>query len=141
MKAILIGLGATALMDLWHLALRRGFGVASLDYCVLGRLLRQSRDCLVGWTAHYATGVSLALAFVAVAPVRWVEQPTLARALLFGASTVMLPLFILQPALGLGVAASKAPRPWLARARSLATHLVFGAGLYVVALLLDAACP
>ena len=139
MRAIVIGIGATALMDLWHLALRRGFGVVSLDYCVLGRLLRQSRDCVVGWTAHYVIGISLAIAFVVIAPVSWPQRPTLAPALLFGAGTVVLPLFILQPALGLGVAASKAPRPWLARARSLATHLVFGAGLYVVALLLDAA--
>jgi hypothetical protein len=40
----------------------------------------------------------------------------------------------MQPSLGLGIAASKAPRPNQARLKSLATHTVFGAGLYLWAL-------
>lgn len=133
MKAIVIGLGATALMDLWHLVLRRGFGVASLNYCVLGRLMRLSRECLAGWTAHYAIGVTLAMAFIYLVPER-----TLASALLFGGITVVLPFLILQPALGLGIAASRAANPAVARAKSIATHLVFGLGLYGTSLLLEA---
>lgn len=39
-------------------------------------------------------------------------------------------------AIGLGVAASRTPRPAQARLKSLATHSVFGVGLYVCALAL-----
>jgi hypothetical protein len=40
----------------------------------------------------------------------------------------------MQPAFGLGVAASKAASPTQARLKSLATHSVFGIGLYLCAL-------
>jgi hypothetical protein len=55
-------------------------------------------------------------------------------ALLYGVGTVVFPLFVLQPSLGLGVASSKAPRPAQARLKSLMSHTVFGIGLYVCAL-------
>jgi DUF2938 family protein len=38
--AIAIGIGATLVMDLWNLFLKRTFSIASLSYCVLGRWLR-----------------------------------------------------------------------------------------------------
>ena len=38
--AIAIGIGATLLMDLWNLFLKRAFGIPSLNYCLLGRWLR-----------------------------------------------------------------------------------------------------
>ena len=133
MKAIAIGIGATALMDLWHLLLRLGFGVPSLNYCVLGRLLRAPRECLAGWTAHYTIGIALAAGFVHAVP-----EQTLTSALAYGAATVVFPFVILHPALGLGVAASRAPRPFVARLKSVATHVVFGLGLYWTAWLLGA---
>jgi hypothetical protein len=41
-----------------------------------------------------------------------------------------VPFFVMQPAMGLGFAASRARRPGAARVQSLLTHLVFGGGLY-----------
>lgn len=41
----------------------------------------------------------------------------------------------MQPGMGFGVAASKTPKPNVARLRSLAAHTVFGFGLYLAALL------
>ena len=38
-RALLIGGGATVVMDLWLLFLRRGLGVRTLDYGMLGRWL------------------------------------------------------------------------------------------------------
>jgi len=38
--AIATGIGATLVVDLWNLFLKRGFGIPSLDYCLLGRWLR-----------------------------------------------------------------------------------------------------
>jgi hypothetical protein len=46
----------------------------------------------------------------------------------------VFPFFIMQPSLGLGIAASRTPKPMQARLKSLVTHTVFGVGLYVCAL-------
>jgi hypothetical protein len=149
--AILIGIGATLLMDLWNLFLKRAFNIASLNYCLLGRWIRhmpagkfkhpsiasapqKSFECPVGWIAHYSIGVVFALVFVGIASREWVWRPTLPPALLFGIATVVFPFLILQPSLGLGVAASRTPMPAQARLKSLATHTVFGIGLYLSAL-------
>ena len=48
--------------------------------------------------------------------------------------TVAAPLFLMQPGMGMGIAASKTPNPNAVRLRSLVTHAVFGAGLYLSAL-------
>ena len=152
--ALLVGLGATLVMDLWNLLLKAGFGIPSLDYCLLGRWLchmpggtfRHAQitaapptrfECATGWIGHYTIGVSLALGFVALAPNGWLARPTLPPALLYGIGTVVFPYFILQPALGFGVAGSRTPRPAHARLKSLATHTVFGVGLYLCALALS----
>jgi hypothetical protein len=55
-------------------------------------------------------------------------------ALSIGIATVVAPHFILQLALGAGIASSKAPRPVIDSIKSLATHTVFGLGLYLAAL-------
>ena len=149
--AVAIGIGASVLMDLWNLFLKRAFGIPSLNYCLLGRWLghmpagtfrhasiaaapQKPLECAIGWVAHYTIGVVFALVFVAVASVDWLVRPTLPPALLYGIGTVVVPLFIMQPALGLGIASSRAPKPMQARLKSLATHGVFGIGLYVCAL-------
>jgi uncharacterized membrane protein YagU involved in acid resistance len=149
--AIAIGIGATLVMDLWNLFLKRTFSIPSLNYCLLGRWLRHVSagtfrhasitaapqkpfECTVGWIAHYTIGVGFALGFVVLAEGDWLARPTLPPALLYGIGTVVFPFFVLQPSLGLGVAASRTPKPAQARLKSLVTHTVFGVGLYICAL-------
>ena len=50
-----------------------------------------------------------------------------------GLLTVVAPLSVLQPALGAGIAASRAPNPNAVRLRSVLTHAVYGLGLYASA--------
>jgi hypothetical protein len=57
-------------------------------------------------------------------------------ALAIGLITLSAPFFVMQPAMGAGIAASKTPAPNVARLRSLMTHTVFGVGLYLSAALL-----
>lgn len=151
LRVIAIGIGASLLMDVWNLFLKRTFGIPSLNYCFLGRWLchmsggtfrhasiaaapRKPLECTAGWIAHYTIGVVFALGFVAFASGDWLARPTLLPALLYGIGTVVFPYFILQPSLGLGIAASRTPHPTQARLKSLATHSVFGVGLYLCAL-------
>jgi hypothetical protein len=43
------------------------------------------------------------------------------------------PLFVLQPALGAGIASSRTPTPVFNSVKSLVTHTVFGLGLFLAA--------
>jgi len=158
LSAVAIGVGASLLMDLWNLFLKLAFDIPSLNYCLLGRWLchmpggtfrhasiararQMPAERLVGWMAHYTIGVGLALAFVVVVSRDWLARPALLPAVLWGVGTVVFPLFIMQPALGLGVAASRTPDPTRARLKSLATHTVFGVGLYACANALNYLLP
>jgi hypothetical protein len=149
--AIATGIGATLLMDLWNLFLKRAFSIPSLNYCLLGRWLRHMPEgtlrhaniaaaqpkpfeCTVGWITHYTIGVAFALVFVLLISGGWLARPTLLPALLYGIATVVFPFFIMQPSFGLGIAASRTPNPTQARLKSLVTHTVFGVGLYLCAL-------
>jgi hypothetical protein len=149
--AIAIGMGATLAIDLWNLFLKRTFGIPSLSYCLLGRWFRhllegtlrhasivaapqQPHECTVGWIAHYTIGIVFALVFVVFTSGDWLARPTVLPAVLYGIATVVFPFFLMQPSFGLGIAASRTPNPTQARLKSLATHFVFGVGLYVCAL-------
>jgi len=153
-SAILMGLGATLTFDLWGLFLKLAFKIAPSNICLVGRWVRymptgifkhaniasvppKSAECLIGWITHYTIGIMLASMFVAIMGNRWLQQPTLLPASGFGAITVLAPFFIMQPAMGLGFAASKTPHPAQARLRSLTNHLAFGVGLYFFAVLLN----
>lgn len=149
--AIAVGLGATLVMDLWNLFLKRAFGIPSLNYCLLGRWLRHMPEgtfrhasiaaapqkpfeCTVGSIAHYTIGVVFAIGLVVLTSGDWLDRPTLLPALLYGVATIVFPFFLMQPSFGFGIAASKTPHPTQARLKSLMTHTVFGVGLYVCAL-------
>jgi Protein of unknown function (DUF2938) len=154
LMTIAVGLGATLTMDLWAILLKRVFKTPSPNYCLVGRWLgympggvfRHSNittapempaECAVGWIAHYATGVVYAIALVLLASHRWLQEPTLAPAMILGIATVAIPLLVMQPAFGLGIASSKTPNPTQARIRSLVNHAVFGFGLYISALVIS----
>jgi hypothetical protein len=94
---------------------------------------KMDSECTVGWIAHYVIGTAYALVFVAIVSGSWLAQPTLIPALLFGIVSVLVPYLIMQPAFGLGIAASKTPQPTRARLRSLMAHTSFGVGLYAIA--------
>ncbi len=150
---LFVGVGATLVMDLWALFLKRVLAVPSLSYCLVGRWVGhmatgvfwhtkisnagvRSGECALGWTVHYLIGI--AYAAILLLPVggvwlSWLDQtplPAFLIALLFGLATVVFPFFIMQPALGFGIAAGKNPNPVQARLKTLLTHSVFGAGLF-----------
>jgi len=64
----------------------------------------------------------------------WARSPSLLPALVIGIVTVLAPLFILQPALGAGMASSKTASPIFNSMKSLVTHTVYGLGLYLASL-------
>lgn len=152
LAALFIGVGATLILDGWS-ALSRRLGATTLDYALVGRwaghalrgrgwhqAIRQAApvrgERAWGWALHYAIGVAFAWLLIMVAGDDWLGAPTLWPALAVGAGTVLAPLCVMQPAMGMGFFASRTPRPWRARFKSLMNHVVFGAGLYLTALVL-----
>jgi hypothetical protein len=132
-------------------ALLKQFGVPSLNFVFLGRWighLPEGRwihdsiakagpvrgELLLGWAAHYAIGMTFAGLLLAIFGLQWARNPSLFPALLIGIVTVVSPLFVLQPALGAGIASSKTPRPLFNCGKSLVTHTIYGVGLYLAAL-------
>ena len=150
MSTVAVGLGATLLMDLLAMLLKRTLGLPSADYCLVGRWFchmpqgtfthanivkatKKRFECTVGWIAHYVIGAIYALMFVALVSSSWLAHPTVLPAVLFGLCTVLVPFLIMHPSFGLGIAASRTPNPPQARLRSLMAHVTFGGGLYVCA--------
>lgn len=148
---VMVGVGATLLQDLWNLFLKRAFGMPSLDLCLLGRWLRhmtagtfrhasivaappRARECAVGVIAHYTIGVVFACVLVVLTSGAWLARPTLLPALVVAVVTLVFPYFVMQPALGLGLASSRTANPTRARVKSLMSHVAYGLGLYICAL-------
>jgi hypothetical protein len=153
-QVALIGIGATAIMDVWLLLLKR-LHVPTLNFALLGRwfghLLRGQwsheaiaratpvkGELALGWFAHYATGIVFAALLAVVSGPAWTSDPRLLPALAVGMATVVAPLFVLQPAMGAGIASSKTAAPVTNCLRSLLNHSVFGIGLYLAAVLIGA---
>jgi hypothetical protein len=145
---LLIGVGATAVMDLWAIARKRLLGTPPPNYGLVGRWLahmprgRFRHDSiaaaepvhgerLIGWSAHYLIGIAYAAILLGVWGLEWVRHPTIGPALIVGIGTVAAPFLVMQPGMGAGIAASRTPRPAAARVQSLVTHAIFGLGLYV----------
>jgi hypothetical protein len=144
---ILIGVGATAVIDLWSIARKHLLGIAPPNYGLVGRWLaymaygRFRHDSiaaahpikgeeLIGWTAHYLIGIAYAALLVGIAGLAWLQHPTFWPAMAVGVGTVAAPYFLMQPGMGAGIAASRTPRPGAARLQSLIMHAMFGFGLY-----------
>lgn len=152
-NTVLVGVGASAFMDLWSLVRRRLFGVSLPNYAHVGRWIGHMRhgrfrhdsigrvasvahEALIGWSAHYAIGIAFASLLPALRGAAWFVDPTLLPALAVGIGTVLAPFLLMQPGMGAGIAARRTPRPAIARMHGLATHAFFGLGLYVSARLI-----
>ena len=145
---VIIGTGATAITDLWGIARKSFFGIATPNYGLVGRWIAHMArgrfrhvsiaaaspvrgEHIIGWTAHYLIGITFAALLISIWGLEWVRYPTIAPAIAVGIGTVAAPFLLMQPGMGAGIAASRTPRPGAARLQSLITHVVFGLGLYV----------
>lgn len=145
-----IGIGATAVMDLWSLLRERLFNIPTTNWGMVGRwiaYMRKGKFCHtsiakskpvrgengIGWVAHYAIGISYAVLLVILCGEEWIHMPSLKPALVVGIATVIAPFFILQPGMGMGIAAAKTPKPNAIRLHSIINHAVFGLGLFLSA--------
>ena len=149
-SVVLTGVGATLVTDLWCLVRQRVFAVPFPNYAFVGRwIAHMARGRIVhdsiaaaapingeramGWIIHYLIGITFAFVLSVTVGSQWFQQPTALPAILVGIGAVVAPFFVMQPAMGAGIAASRTPRPSAARFHSLVMHTIFGIGLYVAA--------
>ena len=147
LEILVLGIGATVVLDAWGLLRRPLLGQPRPDYAPIGRWVGHMgrgvfrhpaiadaatvrHERLLGWFVHYAVGVAFAALFCMLAP-GWLDAPRAAPALAFGLATVAAPWLLVQPALGAGLAAARTRDPWAARRQALLTHGVFGLGLWL----------
>jgi hypothetical protein len=152
-RGIVIGIGATVLMDIWAIVLNRFFGQAPANWAPVGRWFYHLKngkvfhdsignaapyehELALGWISHYVTGIVYGLALAIIMGQPWLAAPTFIPAWILGIVTVGAGWFLLQPGLGIGVAASKTANPNKVRAMNLIAHTVFALGLYGTALLI-----
>lgn len=145
-----VGIAATLFIDLYAFLLAKVFKIPSLNLCLVGRwglglldgkFMHQNIaaspvkhfECVFGWCVHYFIGVLFSFLFILLVGIAWLEQPTLIAACIFGLASVCMPFFVMQPALGMGIMATKSANPFQARLKSSVTHLLFGVGLYLSA--------
>lgn len=153
----LIGIGGTIILDLWAFMLQRVFKVPATNWAMVGRWVGNMRqgqfiqtnlagampvkgELLLGWLVHYAIGIGYGLLLIALWGIEWMHAPSLAAPLIVSLALLVLPYFVMMPGMGLGVAASRAPKPNIARFKSIVGHTVFGLGMFGTGLLLQALC-
>lgn len=146
--SLLLGIGATAVMDLWGVLRAPLLGMPRLDHALLGRWVGHMGagrfrhpaiaaapavrgERLLGWVIHYLIGTGFAAFLLATQGPAWLHRPTLGPAMLVGLGTVVAPLLVMQPAMGAGLAGSRTPRPAVTRLQSLLSHGCYGLGLYL----------
>ena len=152
-RGVAIGIGATALGDLWAILLNRMFDLARPNWGLVGRWVRHMRDGKVfhddigaaapyahekalGWAFHYFVGIVYGIILVIVAGAGWLAAPTFLPAFILGIVTVGAGWFLLAPGMGAGWASSKHPHVMRIRVLNLVSHTVFAIGLYGTALLI-----
>src|SRR5262245_1906688 len=123
LRSALIGVGATVIMDLWLMALKM-LNLPTMNFALLGRWVGYMpgggwlhhgiaksapvrNELMIGWLTHYAVGICFAGLLVATSGAVWMRYPSLIPAIATGIATAIAPLFIMQPAMGSGIASSK----------------------------------
>jgi hypothetical protein len=150
-EVLVTGIVATLATDLWQHLLQTITGLPPVSWGLVGRWVAWMPrgvfvhrpitatapvygERAIGGGFHYAVGIVYAALYLAVVRLGLGSGPTLISAVVFAAALLVVPWFLMQPALGLGFMAARAPRPGAVRAINIAAHVVFGIGLYLGAL-------
>ena len=86
----------------------------------IGKAEPYVHELALGWIGHYVVGASCGVVFALLVGPEWLAVPRLLPAWIFGLATLAFGWFLLQPGLGLGWAASRAPNPARVRILNLA---------------------
>jgi hypothetical protein len=146
-EIIVTGVIATAVGDIWHVILRRttdfpvskwglvgrwvaGFANGRFVNQAIGATPPVETESAIGWGFHYFVGIVYAAVYWA-ALAAFDQQPAVLNGLVFGLLTIVAPFLVMMPALGMGIAGLRTPKPSVVQFVAVTTHLIFGFGLYL----------
>ncbi len=151
LQTLLVGIIATATLDIWQQIYRLVFGAPITDWAMIGRWVGHipegkfvqpdigkappiANEYSLGWIAHYVVGIGYAVVYLLLMRFVVGSPPSFISAMVFGAVSVGVTWFFMEPILGAGIMGSKIPRQARAMAHDFTSHLSLGLGLYVGAL-------
>lgn len=146
------GVFATVVLDLWQRLLFAIAGVPPANWGLIGRWFAHmprgrfvhdaiaeaepvANEAAIGWILHYLIGIAYGFAYLGLVVLLLGGAPSLLNGFLFGLASVVIPWFLMQPALGLGVMGRRTPKPWVPTLNALAGHVLYGVALYLGVLL------
>ena len=146
-NAIVSGIFATVVLDVWQRVLHAATGIPPTNWGIVGRWFAHmprgrfmhdsiveaapvGNEAAIGWAMHYLIGIIYGLVYVGLITSVLSATPSLLNGFLFGAASVVIPWFLMMPALGVGVMGAKAPNPAVPRYTALAAHCIYGVALY-----------
>lgn len=146
-RTLILGTFATAAIDIWATFANKVLRLPRTNWAMVGRWIGHipsgkiihhpigssapiNHELSLGWAFHYLIGITYAALYVAYVTNALNEIPTLASAFIFGLITILSPWLVMQPCLGLGICAAKAPRSNLVRLQNFIIHSIFGIALY-----------
>lgn len=150
-KAALVGVGGTIVLDLWALFMARVAGLSASNWAMVGRWFGNmphgqfahetmakaepvKGELAIGWTAHYAIGIGYGVLLPAFWGRHWMDRPTLLPPMILVWLLLAAPFLVMMPGMGMGIAGSRTLKPNVTRLRSVMSHSVFGLGMYATAL-------
>ena len=156
LRAALVGIGGTIILDVYSLLMQRLFGVPATNWAMVGRWVGHvpagrfghenigkaapvSGELAIGWIVHYVIGIAYGLLLVGLCGAEWLREPTLLPPMILALGLLVAPYFIMMPGMGSGIAGAKTPKPNVTRLKSAVGHSVFGLGMYMTALVMEAA--
>lgn len=151
-RGILIGIGATVVMDIWAVVFSFFLGQERPNWGLIGRWvwhlqngqifhddieqsLPYQREIMLGWAFHYVIGIIYGVLFAFCVGVFWFISPTFLPAWIFGMVTILAGWLILQPGIGIGLAASNLSNANTVRISNIIAHTFFAVGMYGTAFL------
>ncbi len=147
-QIFIAGVIAMATLDVWQQIYRVAFGAPITDWAMIGRwvghipqgqLVQQdiakappvANERAIGRIVHYVVGIGYAVVYFLLMRFVFGSPPSFLSALIFGAVSVCVTWFFMEPILGAGVTGSKMPDRASAMVHDFTSHLSLGLGLYL----------
>ncbi len=147
-RSLIIGGGATLVLDLWSLFLSRTAGIPMTNWAMPGRWVMHlprgtfmhesiakaepvNNELAIGWVFHYFCGVFFAGVMLLLWPA-WAKNPTFWPPMIVGWATILCGWLILAPGVGAGWAHAKRPDANRARLLNIVGHTIFGLAMWII---------
>ncbi|MDP4823896.1 MAG: DUF2938 domain-containing protein [Aestuariivirgaceae bacterium] len=157
-RAIIAGLAAASMADAGRALYQMLSGFPPVNWSISGRWFLMvfqgepyvpnigmapslPHEWLAGHIAYYTISLVFAGLYLFCLSQIFHRKPGLGNGLMFGLITLVFPLFVQMPAMGLGVLALNAPTTVLVLLRTLVHHASFGLGLALGAMLAERVFP